>query len=155
MDQNPFQTATLQLLRECFEGKPEGQNYTWFVEGKEGIFDALSSVSAERASIKPSERSSTIAAHGYHILYALRGANAYYGRPKPEGTWDDSWSKETATDQEWSDLMAAIQDEYLFLLVWFETADDWSDEQTVIGGLAQLPHMAFHLGALRQLLKIV
>jgi hypothetical protein len=40
-----FLPAIIQLLHETFEGKPEGQDYTWFVEGREGIFDALDSVS--------------------------------------------------------------------------------------------------------------
>lgn len=44
-----FRSSLLLLLRECFEGIPEGAESTWFVQGKEGIFDALNSLSAEEA----------------------------------------------------------------------------------------------------------
>lgn len=155
MARNPFQCAALELYRECFEGRPEGQNYTWFVERKEGIFDALASADAGRASAKPSDGCATIAAHAYHVLYALRLSNSEYGRPKPEGTWEDSWSKQTVTEEEWTELIGAIHDEYLFLLIWFENVDEWENEESVMEALSPLPHMAFHLGAMRQILKIV
>jgi hypothetical protein len=93
--------AYLTLLRECFEGRAEGNDYTWFVEGKEGIFDALESTSAESASRKPTVACASIAAHVYHVRYALRGCNAYIGGPPVEGDWESSWAKQVVDDAEW------------------------------------------------------
>lgn len=150
-----FHDAAALLFRECFEGIQAGKNYTWFVQGKEGIFDALSSVSAEEASAKPSDRCATIAAHAFHILFALRNACSYIGMPEPEGTWESSWEKQTATQEEWDELTGQIRQHYQYFLDWFDTNTNWSDQETVVGALAQLPHMAFHLGAIRQLMKVV
>lgn len=151
-----FLGAIIQLLHECFEGRPDGQEYTWFVEGKEGIFDALETVDAEKASIKPSAACASIAAHAFHIRYALRGANAYLGGPPQEGDWESSWAKQTVSETEWEELKKDIYHQYSFFVDYFskETVD-FPDEQAVIGFTAQLPHMAFHLGAIRQIMKIV
>jgi hypothetical protein len=154
--QPDFMATIIQLLHECFEGRPDGQEYTWFVEGKEGIFDALETTSAEKASIKPSPNCASIAAHAYHIRYALRGANAYLGGPPQEGDWESSWAKQTATEPEWDELKRDIYHQYSFFVDYFSKESvDFPDEGTVIGFTAQLPHMAFHLGAIRQIMKIV
>lgn len=150
-----FLGTILYLLRECFEGRPEGQDYTWFVEGKEGIFDALEVTSAEKASIKPSPTCASIAAHTYHIRYALRGANAYLGGPEQEGDWESSWTKQTVTQEEWDELKKDVRYQYDFFVNYFKGEPDFSDEGNLVGFTAQLPHMAFHLGAIRQIMKIV
>jgi len=150
-----FQSAAVILLREAFEGVASGQNYTWFVQGKEGMLNALESVDATRASRKPSPDCASIAAHSYHILYTLRGANEAQGRPRPEGSWEDTWKVQTVTDEEWNELRAVIRSEYEVFIAWFESNQDWSVDEAAIGSLASLPHLSFHLGAIRQILKVV
>ena len=145
----------LFLLRECFEGRPDGKDYTWFVEGKEGIFDALESTGAETASTKPSLECASIAAHTFHIRYALRGANAYLGGPAQEGDWESSWAKQEVSEEEWMELKNDVRYQYDYFLNYFETKPDINEPDHAVGFLAQLPHMAFHLGAIRQILKVV
>ena len=155
MSDDLFAKANITLFRECFEGRPEGQTYTWFVEKKEGLFDALDSVSAERASARPSPTCATFAAHANHVLFALQETNSYLGRPKPEGNWESSWQREVVLPEEWEELKAKTREEYAFLLAAMEAGQDSNDEETVIGLLAQTPHMAFHLGAMRQIMKLI
>lgn len=150
-----FQVAAAMLLREAFEGMPAGQNYTWFVQGKEGLFDALSAVTAEEASRKPAAECASIAAHAYHILYILRCANAQAGGPEPEGSWEDTWKVQTASDSEWAGLIERIRGEYHRYVPWLESNSDWQGEHAFVEGLVPLPHIAFHLGAIRQLLKVI
>lgn len=150
-----FQASAAYLLQECFEGRPEGQDYTWFVEGKKGILNGLEEIDAAQASIRPSDRCSSIAAHAYHILYALRGANAQRGGPEPEGTWEDSWKKQEATPEEWEQLKSDIRAEYQSLVEWFRTNQTWDQDGMIVGALAMVPHMSFHLGAIRQILKVI
>ena len=149
-----FQSAAVMLLRECFEGKEPVNTYTWFVEGKEGLFDAFDSLTAGKASHRPGPDSATIAAHCYHLLYALRGSNTVHGAPEPAGSWSDSWLKTEATEAEWEELKAAIRTEYASFMQWFRNHSEWSDETTLCGALTTLPHMAFHLGAIRQLMRL-
>lgn len=148
-----FQRAAVVLFKEAFEGMPTGQDYTWFVQGKEGIFDALDSVDAERASRHAGDASS-IAAHAYHLLYAMRWANTAQGGERPEGSWEDSWRKQDATPEEWAALKAALREEVERFVPWLETNEDWSFDEAYLATLAVLPHVAYHLGAIRQLMKV-
>ncbi len=150
-----FQEATATLFREAFEGIRPGANGTWFVERNEGIFDALTSIDAEMASQKPTPDCPSIAAHAYHLLYLMRYANTVLDRPAPQGTWESSWAKQSATEAEWAELTATIRSEYELYLGWLRTNDDWSGEDAHTAALAPLPHVAYHLGAIRQLLYLV
>lgn len=152
---NQFHESATYLFRECFEGREPGNNYTWFVEGLEGIFYTLDQVDAARASTKPTERCNSIVGHAYHMLFAMRGANAQCGGKAPEGTWEDSWKKQEANEDEWAQLKADLRAEYDSFIRWYAANEDWSPEHLVMGSLALLPHMAFHLGAINQLVRIV
>jgi hypothetical protein len=150
-----FQQAAAMIFREAFEGIPAGQDYTWFVQGKEGVFDALTSIDAEAASRKPSLACASIAAHANHMLFILRCANTDQGRPEPGGTWEETWERQAVTDLEWNTLIESIREEYTLFLGWLEENKDWSQKDGVVSALVPLPHIAFHLGAIRQILRIV
>lgn len=155
-DTSDLRPAFVILLRECFEGIRPGASGTWFVEKHEGLLDALHTISAEQASHRIDPGSPTIAAHAYHILYTLQGLTTFLGRPAPEGTWEDSWKKQSATSPEWAELGRAIEVEYRVFLNWLDGNPDWGDEpDNRTGGLAILPHMAYHLGAIRALMRLV
>ena len=146
--------AFVVLLRELFEGKPEGQPFTWVVEGHEGIFDALDTVSAERASIKPSAESSSIAGHAYHVLFLMRFGNSAIGGPAVEGNWETSWEKQQATDEEWAQLRSDVRFNFEFFLSWLSEHPDWTSGPMLQGMLSALPHLGYHLGAIRQPMKV-
>lgn len=150
-----FRDATVKLFREAFEGMESDKNYTWFVQGREGMFDTLDSADAATASIKPSPTCSSLAAHAHHLLFALRKANVCGGRPEPEGTWESSWEEQEVSPKEWEDLKADIREAYSFYRDWFATNEDWAHENGVVAVLAPLPHVAYHLGAMRQILNVV
>ena len=89
------------------------------------------------------------------LLRVLRGANEAQGRPRPEGSWEDTWKIQAVTDDEWTELRSLIRSEYDLFIGWFESNQDWSSEDAYISTLASLPHLSFHLGAIRQILKVV
>ncbi len=146
--------ALLVLIKETFEGIPPGESGTWFVQGKEGLFDALDTTTAKQASRKPSPQGSSIAAHVNHIRYALQLANSEAGGDKPEGTWESSWDIQAMSDDEWTAANHDIRREYEIFSLWLNSNQDWSDEDTKIYALSILPHMAYHLGAIRQVMKM-
>ena len=113
-----FKPALIVLFRECFEGIPEGASGTWFVQRKEGIFDALESISAVQASVTPKDGLSSIAGHVNHVLFALKLGNAHIGGTKPEGTWETSWDVQSVDETEWSNMKATIMREYDFFMNW-------------------------------------
>lgn len=148
-----FQPHLVTLWRETFEGIKEGADGTWFVQGKEGLFDALSNVTAEQASAKPTPNGTTIAAHVNHIRFALQLAHHADGGPKPEGTWESSWDVQTMTPEEWAQAAKEIKAEYDFILNWLATNQDWSNQETFTYAMSLTPHMAYHLGAIRQIMR--
>lgn len=153
-DHPDFRQGFFILLRECFEGIPAGASGTWFVQGTEGLLDVFDSVSATKASRKPSQQGSSIAAHIYHVLFILKGANTYGGRPGPGGTWESSWDVQAVSEEEWKRLESDVRDEYEFFQGWVAQHSDWTNPDTTTGVLAQLPHLAYHLGAVRQLMAL-
>ena len=150
-----FHDGVTLLLKECFEGMRAGANSTWFVQGKEGLFDALSLVNAEQASRPLGQGLPTIAGHAFHVRYALNWANVCHGEERPLGNWEASWNVQTVNDEEWKALVEDIHARYWRYLAFYEVNEDWTFDEAIVSTLAFLPHMAYHLGALRQLVKLV
>jgi len=150
-----FQTAAVLLTREAFEGRAEGENYTWFVEDREALLPSMDELSAEQVSWELRPGVATIGAHFNHILFALRNVNGAIRGERPEGTWESSWERQTFSPGEWDDLKNNVKSEYEFFIRAFESNEDWPNMEHVIGGLGVLPHMAFHLGAIRQIMKFL
>ena len=153
--QGDYRSAMIALFREAFEGIPEGQNYTWFVQGKQGIFDAIESTASEDASKRPTPDCNSIGAHLNHLRYALWLANAETRGEAPQSDWEGSWSKQAFDPDEWRQLGLNLRREYEGVLNWMESKPDLSDSETMIGAFAQIAHAAYHLGSIRQLIKVV
>ncbi len=143
------------LFREAFEGREEGKNSTWFVEGREAILPTLDEIDAMAASHSPGSGLPSIAAHAYHLRYILQWVNVPAGGEKPTGDWNSTWEKETVSDAEWDALRAEIKERYGRAVKWLAENEDWSYEDAHPNFLAPLPHVAYHLGAIRVLLKLV
>lgn len=150
-----LQQATAKLFREAFEGREEDAGSTWFVQDREAILPTLDAVDAMVASHSPGRGLPSIAAHAYHLRYALQWMNVAEGDSKPEGGWESTWEKEAVTDDEWDALRAEIRERYERALIWLARNDEWTERHSALRFLAPLPHIAYHLGALRVLLKLV
>lgn len=96
----------------------------------------------------------TIAAHVFHIRFALAGANGWAKGTAPEGTWESSWLVNEVSPDEWESLKAEVRREYADLVELIRTNERWEEPNAAVGALAQLPHMAFHLGAIHQLKRV-
>ena len=143
------------LFREAFEGRVEGEDHTWFVEGREAILPTLEGLNAFAASRKPGHDLPTLAAHAYHLRYILHWLNVPAGDAPPEGDWESTWTKTAVTDEEWAALLREIRVRYARALAWLAANEDWSVEDAALQYLAPLPHVAYHLGAMRAILKII
>ena len=150
-----LRSAAAELFREVFEGVVPGANGTWFVQGKEAIFDALSSVDAEAASFRADGRLSTLGAHAFHLNYYLSLFNANLRRENPEADWDGSWKKQTFTAEEWKALADDVRREYDSALEWYRNGPELEDQEQATYALANLCHAAYHLGAMRALITMV
>ena len=55
----------------------------------------------------------------------------------------------------WNEVKAGLRKEYEWMLAWLRVAEEPADLDGAITVMAQVAHAAFHLGAMRLLLKIV
>jgi len=144
-----FVESTAYLLRETFEGSPEGQPSAYLDRGV-GVFATLAGVSAEAASRH--HYGSTIAAHTEHAKFYLDRLCEYInGRTEPVN-WEDSWLIETVNDDEWAALQASVRKAYENSLRCLAEDRDWSDMHIGMA-IGLVAHSAYHLGAIRQMAK--
>ncbi|HEY0429673.1 MAG TPA: hypothetical protein VGC76_17965 [Pyrinomonadaceae bacterium] len=144
-----FLKSILYLLRETFEGSPEGQGSAYLDRGV-GVFATLEKLSAEAASREIS--STTIAAQTEHAKFYLdRLCEFMHGRTE-KVNWEQSWLIETVSETEWNALREGVRKSYEGALRCVADIEDWSEDNV---GMAMgiLAHTAYHLGAIRQLAK--
>ena len=150
--------AVVELLTEAYAGPPNPSS-TWFIDNEPdlGILGILKQVSAEEAS-RPvdgeGKPGSTIAANAEHLRWSLARANAYLRGELPQGGWQESWQLIHADPAYWDKLRADLRSEYETLRAAIFRQDDLQDEY-LLGVLALIPHAAYHLGTIRQMIERV
>ena len=146
-----FVEAAAYLLRETFEGSPEGAQSAYLDRGV-GFFSTLDVLSAESASAD--FHGTTIAAQTEHAKFYLDRLCEYlHDRTEPVN-WDDSWLIETVDETEWTALRGTLRTSYDEALRCIATLTSLNEMKTgmVIGMIA---HTAYHLGAIRQIAKVL
>ena len=138
-----FTEVIRALLTEAFEGSSQ----VWFSDRDTGLFSSLQPQSAERVS------SVGIAAHAEHLRWSLASVNAMMRGERPSMDWKQSWTVNTVTDLEWQQLLEDLKLEYQNLQNNMPPNPDLSDQMFVTSGVALVAHAAYHLGAIRQMLK--
>jgi hypothetical protein len=72
----------------------------------------------------------------------------------PKADWPGSWQKSKVETLEWDVLRLALRSEYESVTRFLQGIQTWDDEM-IGGGLSMLAHSAYHLGAIRQLTKML
>jgi hypothetical protein len=141
----------LDLLNEIYVG-PEGKP-TWVIDQKgHGFTETIKEIDAKQASISTVIGGSTIAAHTEHLRWSLRVALEFFDGKLPTPDWAESWRTHEVNNQEWKKLQLDLLAAYNDLKAAIEQRTDWSNPQFNQGVLALLPHAAYHLGAIKQLI---
>ncbi len=138
------------LFSELVRGAP---GYAYVLNGgDEGLLNALDRLTAEEASRNASE-GATVAAHVAHLRYGLSLMNEWAdngGNPFANADWARAWRVDRVTEDEWDELRRGLRVE----------ADRWLEqlgqprEVDVVelnGMIGSVVHLAYHLGALRQI----
>lgn len=152
MSELSLREASGELFREVFEGVAPGADGTYFVQGKEAIFDAVRSISAAEASRRVAGQPSSIGAHAYHLNYYLSLFNADLRGESPEVDWEGSWKHQGFDDASWAALIADMEAQFAFARAWYVSE---TPSKESIYSLSNVAHAAYHLGAIRALLPIV
>jgi catechol 2,3-dioxygenase-like lactoylglutathione lyase family enzyme len=144
------QPALVVLLNEVLNG-PSSEAAYLLNRGDRGLLASLDALSADQASARPGGRSS-VAAHVEHVRYGLGLFNRW---ARGEDPWRDadfaaSWSRQEVTEKQWRELRDALAREARAWLEAVKRPRTW-DDTAATDALGSVAHLAYHLGAIRQL----
>jgi hypothetical protein len=138
------------LFGELVDGPPGTMCFV-LNRGDVGLLRSLDKLSAAAAS-ESVHGGATIAAHVDHLRYGLSLMNQWSGGANPwdDADWTQSWRISRVSDAEWKALRADLGSE---IRRWHAALQKPRDvDQTELNGLiASVVHLAYHLGAIRQI----
>jgi hypothetical protein len=146
-----FLKSVLYLLRETFEGSPVGQGSAYLDRGV-GIFSTLDKLSAEQVSRELA--ATTIAAQTEHAKFYLDRLCEFMTGRTERVNWEQSWLIDEVNDAEWIALRESVRKSYENTLRCFAGIEDWSEDNVGMA-IGMVAHTAYHLGAIRQIAKLV
>lgn len=144
-----FLKDVLVILRETFEGSPEGQGSAYLDHGI-GVLPTIDKLSAEQVSREIN--GITIAAHTEHAKFYLDRIVEFMKGRTEKVNWEQSWLIETVNEEEWKALRDAVRKSYDNVLRTFAEIETWNQDN-IGDAVAIVAHTAYHLGAIRQIAK--
>jgi hypothetical protein len=123
--------------------------------GDAGLLRSLDKISAADASRSVND-GATIAAHAQHVRYGLSLMNRWAterGNPFADAKWDEAWKTVGVDATEWEEIRNGLRDETRRWLQVLSTPREASNVE-LSGMIASIAHLAYHLGAIRQINKL-
>lgn len=151
--------AIVDLLVESYDGPPDAQSPTWFNDNdpNAGILGQIRPLTAAEASFSADgsgKPGTTVASHVEHLRWSLANANnAMRGEPY-DSHWSNSWLVTSLSEDEWNRLREELKKEYQDACTLIAKQDTLEDEY-LYGGFALVPHAAYHLATIRQIIERV
>ena len=144
--------SLLTLLAELING-PSARAPFVLNRGDRGLVASLDLLSAADASARAPSRAS-IAAHVAHLRYGLELLNRW---ARGEDPWHDadfaaSWRRLDVDDEQWAALRLAFAREAGAWTTACRERREWN-ESSMTEAFASAVHMAYHMGAIRQMSK--
>ena len=152
MDTTPIAKTLTTIFSELVDGADGDGGAYVLNSGDRGLLRSLDRLSASDAS-DAVHGGATIAAHAQHLRYGLSLMNRWAregGNPFSDATWDAAWKMSRVDEAQWADIRAGLRRE----------TSDWLGalgsprEVTPVelsGLVASIAHLAYHLGAMRQI----
>lgn len=123
--------------------------------GDPGFVETLQGLSAEQVSRPPRPGGKPIVSHANHVLYGWELiVRALDGDPSGFATadWSVAWKLERVDDAEWRALVDRLERAAKRVLEFGPGFQAW-DEVMFTGMYGSAAHTAYHLGAIRQMVK--
>jgi hypothetical protein len=122
--------------------------------GDIGLLRSLDKISAAEASERAND-GATIAAHAQHLRFGLSLMNEWAtngGNPFANAKWDEAWKMSGVDDVQWQEIRSGLRGETKRWLEILQTPRE-AAELELRGMLGSIAHLAYHLGAIRQINK--
>jgi hypothetical protein len=142
-----------RLFSELVDGAAPGGAFI-LNTGDIGLLRSLESISAAEASRSVND-GATIAAHAQHLRYGLSLMNQWAregGNPFANAKWDEAWKVSAVDARAWEEIRTGLADETHRWLDALKTPRDVSEVE-LTGVAGSVAHLAYHLGAIRQINK--
>ena len=143
-----------RLFSELVNGVSSARGGFVLNTGDVGLLQSLDRLPAGDAS-RAVNGGATIAAHAQHLRYGLSLMNRWAaagGDPFADATWDAAWKVTAVDDAEWHAIREGLRGE---TERWLDVlkSDREVREVELTGLLGSIAHLAYHLGAIRQINK--
>lgn len=148
-----FTENLFTLLKETFEGPPP-KTASAFLDQGCGLFQTVGQLTAEEASRPAKPGGTTVAAHCAHMRFYLDVLHRYMQGPIEPADWKQSWLVQTVTPEEWESLKQELRGAYDVVNGTLHSAERWG-ERNIGSAMAIIAHTAYHLGAVRQLVRML
>ena len=145
-------TSLAALFSELVVGANRGGGAFILNSGDIGLLRSLDALTSDDAS-RSVHGGATIAAHAQHVRYGLSLMNRWAGEggnPFADAKWDEAWKTSRVNDGEWAEIRGGLRDEAQRWLDVLGAPRDVSDVE-LSGMIASIAHLAYHLGAIRQI----
>jgi hypothetical protein len=150
MNTRDLGTTLPTLFAELIDGAPKSEAYM-LNRGDAGLLRSLDKLSATAASA-PTPHGSSIAAHVEHLRYGLSLMNRWAAGENPfdDADWTASWRKTRVYAAQWKQLREEFTDEAHRWLESLKTPRE-IDQSELNSVVASIVHLAYHVGAIRQI----
>jgi hypothetical protein len=148
--------ALARLFSELVDGANRGGDAFILNSGDVGLLRSLDRLTAADASRSVND-GATIAAHAQHLRYGLSLMNQWArtgGNPFANARWDEAWRTTAVDDPTWNDIRNGLAHETHEWLAVLNSRREVEDVE-LTGMIASIAHLAYHLGAIRQIDKNV
>ena len=145
----------LDLFEEIYIGSENSQ--TWIIDGQpgHGFTAVIKEIPADIASKPIVKGGTSIVGHTEHLRWSLNFALQFFEGKTPAGNWDESWKLRAVNTPAWESLQLDLIDAYEAVKAQISAKEDWSNPEFLKGTLALLPHAAYHLGAIKQMILVL
>lgn len=147
-------TSIARLFSELVDGAPGRGGAFILNSGDVGLLRSLDRLSSSDAS-QCTSGGATIAAHAQHLRYGLSLMNAWAihgGNPFANAKWDEAWKVGAVDDRQWEEIRTGLAREAHGWLAVLQQPRQVSEIE-LTGLIASVAHLAYHLGAIRQIDK--
>lgn len=154
MDTTDVRSALTRLFGELIDGTSERAGAFVLNSGDVGLLRSLDKLSAADASRSVND-GATIAAHVQHVRYGLSLMNRWAtdgGNPFADAKWDEAWNTSGVDAAAWTGIRDGLRDEARRWLQALSSVRDVTEVE-LTGMLASIVHLAYHVGAIRQINK--
>lgn len=147
-------------FRETMEGKFEN-SAAWITDGRKdsGVFGSIAPLSHQQAFAAPVPGARSVAAHTEHLRFSLDLMFERMQGNNPKADWQGSFNLPPASAEAWTGLQSELHRAYAAVLEVLQLQRSTPVENMPplhVAGLSALTaHNAYHLGAIRQIAKVV